>query len=147
MTIPNHIVQARSEARLAAARIVFHPSHLLDQREGGCSACEAQGSALARPCVAEHDDGTFWTVELNEDIDDTFCPTCGMNVEGDHNGAQCKTNFDAINNFVQVVRTDWTPEEVRSGKAHHEYRKAERKICGLGTREVRTRILEAKERA
>jgi len=52
MTIPDHVVQARREARSAAARIVFHPSHLLDEREGGCSACEAQGSALARPCNA-----------------------------------------------------------------------------------------------
>lgn len=52
MTIPDHVVQARREARSAAARIVFHPSHLLDEREGGCSACEAQGSALARVCAA-----------------------------------------------------------------------------------------------
>jgi len=81
MTIPNHIAQARSEARSAAARILFHPSHILDEREGGCSACEAQGSALARVCAA---------------VDDSFCPTCRMNVSAaDHNDAQCEAEYQA----------------------------------------------------
>ena len=117
MTIPDHVVQARREARSAAARIVFHPSHLLDEREGGCSACEAQGSALARVCAAVLRDeepacsacgrdeltcskapcaAVITDRSENDDLDDTFCPTCRMNVSAaDHNDAQCEAEYQA----------------------------------------------------
>ena len=60
---------------------------------------------------------------------------------------QSSKNLEAIKNFAQVARSAWTPEDVRSGKAHHEYRKAERNIYGLGTSAVRALIFEARRTA
>ena len=55
-------------------------------------------------------------------------------------------NLAGIKAFIEISRTQWSADDIRSGKAHYETRKVYRQIYGSGTREVKALIKTAKAR-
>ena len=53
-------------------------------------------------------------------------------------------NLAAIKSFIEVSRAQYSADDIRSGKAHYENRKAYRQIYGSGTREVMALIRKEK---